>query len=217
MGSAFPGIFEPYVANIVYDWQKNEPDRLRMLAEGLQQLGLTWKVQAKQLDATGIELKVGRLPRQRRGGAQDLVNIADVGFGVCQVLPVLVALLAAQPGQMVYLEQPESHLHPRAQVALAGLLADAAQRGVRVVVETHSALLLLTVQSLVAEGSLPPSNVSLNWFRRRDDGTADITTAELDGQGAYGDWPEDFGETLLASQERYLDAVEELLPQAMDG
>ena len=48
-----------------------------------------------------------------------MVSIADVGFGVSQVLPVLVALIVAKPGQLVYLEQPELHLHPRAQVALA--------------------------------------------------------------------------------------------------
>ena len=57
-----------------------------------------------------------------------MVNIADVGFGVSQVLPVLVALIVAEPGQLVYLEQPELHLHPRAQVALARVLADAAKQ-----------------------------------------------------------------------------------------
>ena len=81
-----------------------------------------------------------------------MVSIADVGFGVSQVLPVLVALIVAEPGRLVYLEQPELHLHPRAQVALAQVLAAAAKRGVRVVAETHSSLLLLAVQTLVAEG-----------------------------------------------------------------
>ena len=69
-------------------------------------------------------------------------NIADVGFGVSQVLPVLVALRAADRGRLVYLEEPEIDLHPRAQTKLADILADAAKRGVRVVAETHSTLLL---------------------------------------------------------------------------
>lgn len=207
VGKMFPGTFESYVASIVSHWQENDRNRLKELDKALGSLGLTWKVRAEEIDATQVELKVGRLPHAQQGGAQDLVNIADVGFGVSQTLPVLVALLAAEQGRLVYLEQPEIHLHPRAQVALASLIADAAKRGVRVVVETHSSLLLVAIQSLVAESSLPPKDVVLHWFRRDDDGVTRITTAELDDKGAYGDWPEDFGEVTLDTEGRYLDAV----------
>jgi hypothetical protein len=210
-GPVFPGTFEPYVASLVHGWQQSNPETLRTLCDHLARLGLTWKVEAKRLDATQVELQVGRLPHARRGGARDLVNIADVGFGVSQTLPVVVALLAAKEGQLVYLEQPEIHLHPKAQIALAGLLADAAKRGVRLLVETHSALLLLAVQALVAEGGLPKERVLLHWFQRNGEGVTEITAAELDEQGAYGEWPEDFGETQLAAQSRYMDAVEKHL------
>lgn len=207
VGKMFPGTFESYVASIVSHWQENDRDRLTALGNELESLGLTWKVQAEEIDATQVELKVGRLPHAQQGGARDLVNIADVGFGVSQTLPIVVALLTAERGRLVYLEQPEIHLHPRAQVALATLIADAAKRGVRVVAETHSSLLLVALQSLVAEGFLPPKDVILHWFRRNDDGVTRITTAELDDKGAYGDWPEDFGEVTLDTEGRYLDAV----------
>src|SRR5439155_3144649 len=115
----------------------------------------------------------------------DRVNIADVGIGVSQVLPVATALLVARPGQLVYIEQPELHLHPRAQVELARSLANAANRGVRVVAETHSSLVLLGVQSLVAEGVLPPEKVKLHWFQRnKKDGATEIRSADLDETGA---------------------------------
>jgi predicted ATPase len=127
---------------------------------------------------------------------------------VSQVLPVLVALLVAEPGQLVYLEQPEIHLHPRAQAALAEVLAEAAFRGVRVVVETHSEVLLLAVQSLVAEGKILPEEVKLHWFTRREDGVTEVSSAELDEAGAFGDWPEDFGDVSLKLESRYLDAAE---------
>jgi predicted ATPase len=136
------------------------------------------------------------------------VSIADVGFGVSQTLPVLVALLVAKPGQLVYLEQPEIHLHPRAQFAMAQIVAGAAARGVRVVLETHSNLLLLGVQALVAEGKVSHELVKLHWFTRRPDGTTTVTSADLDETGAFGDWPEDFGEVALQAESRYLDAVE---------
>jgi len=139
----------------------------------------------------------------------DLVNIADVGFGVSQTLPVVVALRAAKPGQLVYIEQPEIHLHPRAQVAMARLLVDAANRGVHVVAETHSSLILLAVQTLVAEGVIEPEFVGLNWFLRGEkSGITRIKTAGLDEAGRFGDWPEDFDEVALEAENRYLSAAE---------
>jgi predicted ATPase len=211
VATAFAGTFENYVASVISLWQAQNDERLERLGSALRSLGLTWKVQAKPLDAIQAEIQVARLPQRRRGGAQDLVNIADVGFGVSQSLPVVVALLTAGPGQLVYLEQPEIHLHPRAQVALAELLVEAAERGVIVVAETHSALLLLAVQTRVAQGRIDPDLVRLHWFRRGDDGTTEITSGKLDQSGAYGDWPEDFGAVILEAESRYLDAAEAAL------
>ena len=173
-GPDFPGTFEHYVATIIADWERIRDDRLKRLEAMLTDLGLTWKISAKPVNDTQIELQVGRLSKARRDGG-DLVSIADVGFGVSQVLPVLVALLVAEPGQLVYLEQPELHLHPHAQYALAKILAETAKRGVKLVVETHSALLLLNLQTLVAKGDLDPNLVKLHWFSRSDeDGTTSI-------------------------------------------
>lgn len=208
-GPSFQGTFEPYTASVIAQWQGNgRKDRLKQLATSLETMGLTWKVKAEPVDDTQVELKVGRLPHSRRGGAHDLVSIADVGFGVSQSLPVLVALLAATPGQMVYLEQPEIHLHPLAQRKLAVVLKDAVTRGVVAVVETHSAILLRELQTLVATGQLDKQDIVLHWLQRDEEGNTAITTAELDEKGAYGDWPEDFDDTELRAEQAYLDAVE---------
>ena len=207
-GPDFPGTFEHYVATIIADWQETKDGRLKRLEVMLADLGLTWKISAKGVNDTQIELQIGRLIEAKRGGG-DFVSIADVGFGVSQVLPVLVALLVAEPGQLVYIEQPELHLHPRSQYALAKILADTAKRGVKLVVETHSALLLLQVQTLVAKVDLDPNLVKLHWFSRSDeDGTTSIQSADLDENGAFGDWPEDFGDIELRAEGVYLDAVE---------
>jgi len=208
VGLTFPGIFHNYTASVIDKWQTERRKYLGDLGQALRRLGLTWKVKAKPIDQTQLQLRVGRPPRPARGGARDLVDIADVGFGVSQVLPVLVALREARPGQLVYLEQPEIHLHPKAQHKLAWILADAAKRGVRVVAETHSALLLLGVQAAVAEGYLPPDLVKLHWFERDREGCTRITSADLDERGAFGeDWPEDFAVTELEAQKQYLDAA----------
>ncbi|HEW98934.1 MAG: hypothetical protein DRR16_25520 [Candidatus Parabeggiatoa sp. nov. 3] len=199
------GTFENYVARIIRDWQINHV-QLKALGEALEKLGLTWKVEATPVDANSVELRVGRLVESPR--ESDLVSIADVGFGVSQTLPVIVALLVAKPGQIVYIEQPEIHLHPRAQIKMAELLADAANRGVKVVAETHSSLLLRSVQTLVTKGYLAPERVKLHWFTRDKNGATVVDTAELDDNGAFGEeWPEDFGEVELYAEQAYLDAV----------
>ena len=208
-GPSYPGTFESYVASVIADWQSSaRSNKLNDLAKSLETMALTWKVMAEPIDDTQVELKVGRLPRARQGGAHDLVSIADVGFGVSQSLPVLVALLAARPGQLVYLEQPEIHLHPCAQRRLAGVLRDAVRRGVVTVVETHSAILLRELQTLIATGELRKEDVAMHWLVRNDKGETTVTTAELDDNGAWGKWPEDFDDTELQAEQAYLDAVE---------
>lgn len=208
VGEAFPGTFENYVASVIAKWQaEDDNDNLEGVSQDLKELGLTWKVSATPLNDTQVELQVARMPQVTKSKAGDMVSIADVGLGVSQTLPVVVALRQAKPGQLVYLEQPEIHLHPRAQTAMAKVLADAARRGVHVVAETHSALLILGIQTLVAEGKLAPELIKLHWFERKE-GVTKIKSADLDETGSFGDWPEDFADIALEAQSNYLDAVE---------
>ena len=138
-----------------------------------------------------------------------MVSIADVGFGVSQALPALVALLAAPRDGLVYIEQPELHLHPNPQVKLAHIFAQMANAGgASIVVETHSSLLIREIQTLVAEGQLDPKIVSLNWCSRDPKtGATTVTQAGLDKDGTYGDWPIDFDDVALESERRFLDAT----------
>ena len=205
-GPRYPGTFENYVASVIHSWQVKENKRLKAVAAALRALKLAGQVGTEKIGDARIELQVGRL-LHNGFDETDMVSIADVGLGVSQVLPVLVALTVARPGQLVCLEQPELHLHPRAQVALARVLAAAAKRGVRVVTETHSSLLLLGVQTLVAEGKLSPELVKLHWFTRREDGVTEVKSTDVDKVGAYGEWPEDFDDVDLKTQSGYLDAV----------
>lgn len=204
------GTFDLYAAGTISQWQQeNNTEALAKLNNSLQRLGLTNAVTAKVKNANEVELSVNRLPSTSKTKPRkaDMVNIADVGIGVSQVLPILVALIAAQEGQLVYVEQPELHLHPRAQVAMGELLAEAANRGVRVIVETHSSLLLLTVQTLIAQGKIANTDVGLHWFTRDAKGASQVQYVVPDEDGAYGEWPEDFSEIELKAQDAYLTAV----------
>ncbi len=205
--TSFPGTFEDYTASVVSAWEADGDERLARLIESLKDLGLTSKVSTNRISDIEIELRIARPGRRDSTDRPEMISLADVGIGVSYVLPVLVALEAAAPGQIVYVEQPESHLHPRAEYGLAKALARAASRGVRVIAETHSSLLLLHIQTLVARGELEPSKVGLHWFSLDEDGFTKIEFVQPDEHGRTGDWPEDFADTEMHASSQFIRAA----------
>ena len=203
---SFPGPMHSYLASIIHHWGP-ESDLLEALESDLRALGLAYKVAVKSVDDTALEVLVSRGLLHGENDLPDLVSLADVGLGLSQVMPVLAALQAAQPHHLVVIEQPELHLHPRGIHKLAGVIVEAVNRGVRVIMETHSELLLLGVQTMVAQGHLDPKLVSLNWFSLDEDGHSLIHQAEIEQDGSFGDWPVDFLDVELLAQRQYLDAV----------
>lgn len=205
---SFPGVFTDYFASVLHRWHQAQDTRLDQVGADLRKLGLSWKVRTTPVQDTKVEIRVSRLPHATQGGAHDLVNIADVGLGVSQILPFLVALRAAKKGQVVFVEQPEIHLHPRAQAALVDVILEAAGRGVRVWLETHSAPILRGFQTKVAEGVLPSSSLALNWFSRHSvTGATVVSVANVGPLGQYGAWPVDFDDVSLEIERHFLDAV----------
>jgi predicted ATPase len=204
----FPGVFTDYVASALQRWQEDHDKKLELLGGDLRKLGLSWKVETKAVHDTQVEIRVSRLPGPTRGGARDVVNLADVGLGVSQVLPLLVALRVAKKGQIVFVEQPEIHLHPKAQYDLADIILEAAERGVYVWLETHSSSLLRAFQTKVAQGVLDPENLALNWFSRDTmTGSTVVSTADVTPLGQYGKWPVDFDDVSLNIEKQFAATV----------
>jgi hypothetical protein len=204
VGSSFRGPFTHYVAGVIAEWQRRQDGRLSRLNDDLFELGLTSNVRAQPVSDVELALRVGRTLGAE---SDDLVDIADTGLGLSQALPVLVALLVAEPGQLVFVEHPELHLHPRAVRALAGPLRRAIERGVWVVLETHSDLLLISLQEQVARGALRPEDVLLHWVQRDERGASVLHSTTLDESGAWGDMPIDFNDVHLEAMRNYLDAA----------
>jgi predicted ATPase len=206
----YPGSFEKYVASIISNWGKLKKFEAKyiQLKEQLLDLGLASNIKTVKIDDTSVEIQISR---SNSLDQKDCVNIADVGFGVSQTLPVLVALIAAKKGQYVYIEQPELHLHPKAQFKLAIIIAKAISRGVQVIIETHSSILIRGIQIAVVKKELDKKKVALNWFTQNvETGETEVSKATLDEFGAFGEWPEDFDDTSLNVEQLYLDAVEEV-------
>jgi hypothetical protein len=135
--------------------------------------------------------------RVKTNKAAPEVLITDVGFGVSQVLPVLVLCYYVPEGSTVILEQPEIHLHPSVQAALADVFVDVVkERRVQIIVESHSEHLLRRLQRRIAEGRLAQPDTAL-YFCQLENGGSHITELEVDPEGNIRNWPEDFfGDTL---------------------
>ena len=202
----FSGPMHMYVASLIHHWQQDS-EQLENFEHDLRTLGLTGKVAAQAIDDTTLEIFVGRGGPVSSHNSTDLVNVADMGLGLSQVMPVLASLRAADPDHLVVIEQPELHLHPKCIYRLAEIIADAVNRNVKVIVETHSEMLLLGIQTLVAKGVLDPGKVSLNWFSLDEQGDSLIREADVKRDGSYGNWPADFMDVELVAQKEYLDAA----------
>ena len=216
LSGRFPGRFPEYTATLLQHWQQQRDERLEGVFDDLRALALADRVEAQKLNDRRVELRVSR---RMGGAASDMVNIADVGVGVSQVLPIVVALRAARQDQLVHIEQPELHLHPRAEIALASLFVAAARRGARLVLETHSATLLRAFQAAVAEDDTGwvQQNLALHWFARDASGESKVTTAEVQADGSFGDWPVDLNLVEMEMTRRLLAASHARRAKAAKG
>lgn len=120
-------------------------------------------------------------------------NLYDVGFGVSQVLPIIVEGFYAQPGSLILIEQPEIHLHPKLQSEMGDLLIDIARSDKKLIIETHSEHLLLRIQRRITEGTLKSNDVAIYFFNYTNDGTR-IERIDIDDLGRFKNWPTGFFE-----------------------
>lgn len=133
------------------------------------------------------ELNVGELE----------VALPDVGFGVSQVLPIIVECLRAERGDLVILEQPEIHLHPRIQAILGDFFLARAMDGVTFLVESHSEYMIKRLCRRVAEGNISSINdlINITFVSQDEGGTAHCDHVQLNSYGEIENWPSGFFDT----------------------
>lgn len=134
----------------------------------------------------GIEYKI-------RG--KDAINPLNVGFGLSYVAPLIISLLKARQGDLLILENPEAHLHPRGQRKMGELIAKASAGGVQIILETHSDHLLNGLRLAVKQNVIDRNLIRLNYFYQNIENNKLVykkcSPAILD-DGSLSDWPEGF-------------------------
>lgn len=120
------------------------------------------------------------------------VPITDIGFGVSQLLPVLVLCYYVPENSIIILEQPEIHLHPAVQSNLADVFIDVIKkRNVQIILESHSEHLLRRLQRRMAEEELQPEQASL-YFTSSQNGESKLEALDIDTFGNIRNWPQNF-------------------------
>jgi predicted ATPase len=106
---------------------------------------------------------------------------------------VVTALLASRPGELIIIENPESHIHPRGQAELGKLIALTAQNDVQLIIETHSDHIINGIRVAIKENPQLKNDTLLFYFDKIVTGTeqyAKITDIEIDENGTLSDYPE---------------------------
>jgi predicted ATPase len=179
-----------------FNWKSKQRTKplAELVAERLRSMGLISDFQVKQLGAHRKEYEV----LVRTSPKLPEVKLTDVGFGVSQVLPVIVETLYVPRRSIVIFEQPEIHLHPRVQADLADLFVDAIRarengepRECQFIVESHSEHFLRRLQRRIAEEELSADDAAL-YFVHTDGASARIEALKVDLFGNILNWPDGF-------------------------
>jgi hypothetical protein len=121
------------------------------------------------------------------------VSPLDVGFGISQILPIIVQSLISK-NSIICIEQPEIHIHPRLQTIFGSFIADCIKAKNQFIIETHSEHIMLRIQKLIAKGIITKDDVSVIYVNRKDNGSKCIEL-RLDSEGDFLDeWPDGFFE-----------------------
>lgn len=160
----------------------------QMIAYWLREMGIIYSFSLTPIGEQRKEYEV----KVKKTEHSPEVFITDVGFGLSQVLPVLVMCYYVPEGSVLLLEQPELHLHPSAQCWLADVFIDAIKnRKVQIIVESHSEHFVRRLQRRIAEEAIDVGESAL-YFCKMENSQSKIEKLDVDIFGNITNWPKDF-------------------------
>ncbi len=196
-----------YIPDYFVSMSRNVPDQWERLKSNLEDFGrdsgLFDEIAVLSFGKTvgsPFQVQIRKFGKRLKGPKRNLI---DVGYGVSQALPILTELLREDSPKMFLLQQPEVHLHPRAQAALGSLFCKLAASGKQIIVETHSDYILDRARMDIRDGNtdLKPADVSILYFER-DELDVNIHSLRIDEDGNVLDTPPGYGQFFMDEMRR---------------
>ncbi len=149
---------------VLYDGEEN----IRLLRQVECWMGEITPGISLRMEDYGHSNRIGLTVHQKGMAGADYFTAQNVGFGISYVLPVVLSLVKAKRGDLLILENPEAHLHPKGQRKMGELIARTTQGGVQIILETHSDHILNGIRISAKEGRVDPETVCLYYFTREE-------------------------------------------------
>jgi predicted ATPase len=179
---------EGYIDQII-KWEESDKKKYDELIVAVTEMGLFKTIQANKMKGGRFELNV------QVNENSELASLTDVGFGISQFLPIIVADLQMEDDSCLAISQPEIHLHPKIQATLGDYFCKQVNNtDKQYIVETHSEYLINRMRLLIVKGELKPEDVKLYYME--NDGIKTTTYAiELTTDGQIKNAPQGFFDT----------------------
>jgi predicted ATPase len=168
----------------------------------LKYLGAAYAVKTTD-DSNGIDIKF------KQTADSPFSSFANLGVGVTQVFPIIVSGLVTEPGNILIVDEPEAHLHPRMQTRLADFFVNMALSGRQCLIETHSEYIIEQIRYRIAES---PSKKSLEnqvkiFFAEKIDGISTFKDIKINKYAKLSEWPKGFFDESQDVIGKIMDAV----------
>ncbi|MGM9510974.1 DUF3696 domain-containing protein [Larkinella sp. GY13] len=179
---------ESYIDQII-EWEEGNTEKFNELLGFINEMQLLNEIRATKF--AGGRFELGVKPHSKG----KIAALTDVGFGISQFLPIIVADLQMDSNSCLAISQPEIHLHPKIQAIFGNYLSNQIKKsGKQYIIETHSEYLLNRIRLLLVTGELKPEDVKVYYFEN-DGIKSTVHDVEFTTSGAVKNAPDGFFET----------------------
>ncbi len=175
----------------IMEWEENNPMKFKALVDAMTEMNLATIIKCKKLPGGRVELTLKPI------NSAVVSPLSDVGFGISQFLPILVADLQLEKESILMMSQPEIHLHTEVQAKLANyLVSKLNSEKKQYFVETHSEYFLNRIRLLISNGKLNEKNLKVYYLENNINGNK-VHEIKFLKNGQIKNAPKSFFETYL--------------------